>query len=583
MEALPYLLKVNICWVVFYACYWLLFRKHTFFMLNRAYLLFSLIVSFIIPAVELQETVSIVESAAAVVTASGPVIAADVTPDTNYTAYLLLACYCAGAVSMAVALIKAIVQVHRIVQSGISVPMQAYHLVVSQREYARSGSFSFLKWMIISNEDYEQNFEPIFAHEMVHIRQWHTLDILLIEILKVLFWFNPALWLYKRALQDTHEFLADEQAADRDHYAAFLLTYAKSAISTSVTNQFFNASLLKKRIHMIYRHRTAAWLRGKYLLLLPVLALAVVLMAARKYVSEEKNSGTKIENAIGNGNGIGLIAVKGIVTDESRLPVPNAAITFSGTYESTVTTTTGSFEIGNIPRGATMTVTHDDFLEYTQKIRKTNTGYHVRLKSNARPLLTKAERQAAKRMPANSEPARILLDRWPGLPNRSNFVATTLKYPKQAILDRVEGQVSVSFLIDTVGNVSDPRIEKGVRKDLDNEALRIVSLMPKWRPAQKNFKPVAVRYTMNVAFNIAVDTLPLAVKEKTPGFWGNRSVYAPARTGPIGNQLVKAVFDPSTINLHDTTPPKTYLHRFGFAVAPPPGKHVDIKIKLPKK
>ncbi|PSL22458.1 M56 family metallopeptidase [Dyadobacter jiangsuensis] len=579
MEALPYLLKVNICWVVFYGCYWLLFRKHTFFMLNRAYLLFSLIVSFIIPALELQQTVSVVESAGAAVIATGTVIVGEVTPNTNYTAYLLLACYCAGAISMAIALIKAILQVCQIVRSGISVPMQEYQLVISQRQYARSGSFSFLKWMIISNDDYEQNFEPIFTHEMVHIRQWHTLDILLIEILKVLFWFNPALWLYKRALQDTHEFLADEQATDRDNYATFLLTYAKGAISSSVTNQFFNASLLKRRIHMIYRNRTAAWLRGKYLLLLPVLALAVVLMAARKYVSEERNTETK------NKYGTGLISVKGIVTDESGLPVTNAAITFSGTYESTVTNTTGNFEVNNIPRGSTITVIHDDFLRYTQKIRKPNAEYHIRLKSNAKQLLTKQERSAAKRMLAGNESSRIPLDRWPGLPGRSNFIAMTLKYPEQAILDGVEGHVSVSFHIDTAGIVSDAKIEKGVRKDLDNEALRIVRMMPRWRPAEKNFKPVAVRYTMNIAFNIAVDTLPLAVRQTAPpGFWGNRSIYSPAKTGPIGDKLVRELFEKSVLDLRDSTPPTTKLQRFRIAMYRPlPGKMVDMRIKLPKK
>lgn len=579
MEALPYLLKVNICWVTFYGCYWLLFRKHTFFMLNRAYLLFSLIISFVIPALELQQTVSVVESAGAAVTATGAVIVGKVAPRTNYTAYLLLACYCAGAISMAIALIKAILQVYQIVRSGTSVPMQEYHLVISQRRYARSGSFSFLKWMIISNDDYEENFEPIFTHEMVHIRQWHTLDILLIEVLKVLFWFNPALWLYKRALQDTHEFLADEQATDRDHYATFLLTYAKAAISTSVTNQFFNASLLKRRIHMIYKNRTAAWLRGKYFLLLPVLALAVVLMAARKYVSQAKNTETK------NEYGIDLISVKGIVTNESGVPVPNAAITFSGTYESTVTTATGNFEVSNIPRGSTITVVHDDFFRYTQKIRKRNAEYHIHLKSNAKQLLTKQERRAAKRMLASNEPARILLDRWPGLPGRSNFIATTLKYPKQAILDGVEGQVSVSFQIDTAGIVSDPKIEKGVRKDLDNEAMRIVRMMPRWRPAEKNFKPVTVRYTMHIAFNIAVDTLPLAMREKVPpGFWGNRSIYSPTKTGPIGDKLVRELFEKNILDLRDSTPPTTKLQRFRIAMHRPlPGKMVDMRIKLPKK
>lgn len=579
MEALPYLLKVNICWAVFYGCYWLLFRKHTFFTLNRAYLLLSLAISFVVPAIELQETVTIVENTSVSVIESGSVVVETAAASANPTGYLLLAGYCAGVVVMVIGLVNAILHVYRVVRSGINVPMQGYILVISQRRHTRSGSFSFLKWMIVSNDDYEQNFEPIFTHEMVHIKQWHTLDILLIEVLKAAFWFNPALWLYKRALQDTHEFLADEQATDRDYYATFLLTYAKSAIAASITNQFFNASLLKKRIHMIYRNRTAAWLRGKYLLLLPVLALAIALMAARKYIYE----GRRIRPE--NTQAFDLVTVKGIVTDESGVTMPNAAITFSGSYESTVTTTTGRFEVNNIPRGSTMTVEHNEFSPYTQKIRKSNNEYHVRLKSNTSALLTKKDKRAAKRTLAADERARILLDRWPGLPDRSNFIATTLRYPRQAILDGVEGQVSVSFLIDTTGTVSDPKIEKGVREDLDNEAMRVVRLMPRWRPAVKDFKRVAVRYTMNIAFNIAVDTLPLAVKERTPGFWGNRSIYSPAKTGPVGNKHLKELFESVTVDLRDSIPPTTTLHRYGYGYVHRPltEKPLDMKIKLRKK
>ena len=431
MEALPYLLKVNICWAVFYGCYWALFRKHTFFTLNRFYLLFSLLISFAIPAIELHETVAVTEMTTIVTPAVDSVIVAPARPGVDPIPYLLLTCYAAAVIAMLISLFRSLWQIRRIIRAGISVPMEGYHLVISQHRHSRSGSFSFLKWMIISNEDYERNFEPIFMHEMVHIRQWHTLDILLIELLKVLFWFNPALWFYKRALQDTHEFLADEQALDKDRYATFLVAYAKNAVVTSVTNQFFNSSLLKRRIHMMYQNRTAAWLRSKYLLLCPLLALAIALMAARKYVYEESNDAPENVKALDSGT------IKGIVQDESGAPAPNSVAVSAG---------------GN------------DKADLAQK-----------------------DNQAARQMEVPHERRRILLDRWPGPPyGKSKFIANTLKYPKQAFLEGAEGQVSVSFLIDTEGNISDPKIEKGVRKDLDNEAMRVVRLMPKWTPAQKD-------------------------------------------------------------------------------------------------
>jgi TonB family protein len=533
METLPYLLKVNICWVVFYGCYWLLFRRHTFFTLNRIYLLFSLAISFVIPSIELKQTVKLVERTTAVVTSSDSVTIGAETAYANSAEYLLLIFYCAGVAIMLIMLSKAVFDIYKIIRAGISVPMEDYQLVISQGRHIRSGSFSFLKWMVISNEDYEQNFEPIFTHEMVHVRQWHTMDILFIELLKAIFWFNPALWLYKRALQDTHEFLADEGVSDRDYYAHFLLSYAKSAIATSVANQFFNASLLKKRIHMIYQDRTATWLRSKYLLLLPVLGLAIALMAARKYVYQETNTHPqKAETP-------NLLSRKGHATDESRRPVGNAAATLSGSFE----------------------------------------------KSSQPPVVAKNNKPTNERSlapEAHTTPIRI--DRWPWLPGRTKFIFYTLKYPKQALVDGVEGQVSVSFLIDTDGNVSDPKIEKGVREDLDKEAVRVVGLMPRWTPAQKNNQPIAVRYTMNIIFNIAVDGLPLSVREKTPGFWGNRSIYAPAKTGPLGMKHLKELFEGTTVDLRDSVPPTTTLPWYRIAILHPlPEKQVDMRIKLPKK
>lgn len=581
MEALPYLLKVNICWAVFYGLYWILFRRHTFFFLNRCYLLFSLLISFVIPAIEFHETISVVESARAVATTSDSATIAQVKPGADPIRHFVISCYVVGVVIMLGALGKSLFQIYQIILTGISVPMQGYHLVIGHRQYSPGGSFSFLNWIIIGNDDYEQNFEPIFMHEMVHIRQWHTLDILLIELLKVFFWFNPILWLYKRALQDTHEYLADEQASDRDLYAAFLLSYARSALATSVANRFFNSSLLKKRIHMIYQDRTATWLRTKYLLFLPVLALAVALMSARKYVYEAKDSDPK------NIEAHKLVIVKGLVSDNSGLPVANAAVTFSGSDASTVTTLNGHFEIRGIPKGSVMTISHNDFLPYTQKVRKSINDYQIRLTSSRESVLAKKSKPLVNQSISDKEDAsRILLDRRPGLPDKDKFIAKTLKYPKQAVLDGIEGQVSISFLVDTEGNVSDPKIEKGVRKDLDNEAMRVVRLMPKWRPAQKNFKPVAVRYTMNITFNIEVDQLPQAVKETTPGFWGDRSIYSPAKTAPVGNTHLKEFFESTAVDLRDSTPPTTTLRGlgYGFVVGRPlTDKPLDMKIKLPKK
>jgi TonB family protein len=583
MEALPYLLKVNICWIVFYGCYWALFRKNTFFKLNRSYLLFTLLISFVIPTVELRETVTVISNNVSVgLPREEEGMVSQVGPENSVSFELVMtSLYLIGSGIMLLNLVLALLKIRKLVRAGTSEKRTGYQLVVSHRQHVRTGSFSFLQWLIISSEDYQHNSELIVAHELVHIRQWHTLDILLIEVLKIFFWFNPALWFYKQALQNTHEFLADEQALDRDRYASFLVSYTRNALITSVANQFFDSSLLKKRIYMIYQDRSAAWVKCKYLFLFPILAAMVALMASRKYDYERR---TELAKAAVDTE---LVTVKGLVTDEAGDPIANAAITFSDSYQNTVTSETGRFEIGNIPTGIQMTVFHRDFVPQIRRIGRKTDEYHIRLKSsNPSGLATLKKRQrniAASQV--STVDKSIRLDRWPMFPEgRNRFIANNLIYPQQALKDGVEGQVSVSFLIDVDGRLSDMKIEKGVRQDIDNEALRVVSSMPNWIPAKKNGEAIEVRYTMSIAFNIEVYQLPLSVKEKTPPFLGHKVTYIPPPMQPVTKAHLKRFFEGSEDVFQDSTPPVTKLLRYGYGIPPAVyGKRLDIRIKLPKK
>ncbi|WP_228713574.1 M56 family metallopeptidase [Arundinibacter roseus] len=135
--------------------------------------------------------------------------------------------------------------------------------------------------MVISPNDYANHFETVYNHEAVHIRQLHSIDILLVELLKIIFWFNPGIWLYKMALKETHEFLADEIARNKDEYATFLLSYAKHAPIRTISNQFFSSSLLKERIYMIYTNRSPQWMRGKYFLAVPLIVCMTLLFSVQ--------------------------------------------------------------------------------------------------------------------------------------------------------------------------------------------------------------------------------------------------------------------------------------------------------------
>lgn len=348
MDTLHYLLKVNLCWVIFYIAYWALFRKHTFFTGNRLYLVASLLAGMCIPALELREQVYPLAMESSLIRVASFTTASNAAEIDAANGPLIVLClYLAGVCVMLFFLLKALARIYIIIRSGVAIPMDGCRLVLSQGGYARGGSFSFLRWMVVSSDDYAAHFEPIFAHERVHIRQWHSLDILLIELLKVFFWFNPVLWLYKSSLQQVHEFLADAQAPDKDRYAAFMVSYARRAMSASVTSKFFNKSLLKQRIHMIYKQRTPKWMGWKYVSIFPLLAVTVMLMATRKYEYP------KMEADAGNINAGGAVA-EPLATDHETAPAPqakmrtkwqaNARVTRASLSTAVLKTTGGSNE-----------------------------------------------------------------------------------------------------------------------------------------------------------------------------------------------------------------------------------------------
>lgn len=284
METLLYLAKVNLFWVLFYLTYRLLLHNHTFFVWNRIYMIGSLLIAFLLPLVSFPEAV--VTSKPAIYAAANLPYMESPKPISWLATWspVLFALFAGGSLYLLSGLIRSIRDVFVMISQDDVLDLNGVRLVLLPHNEV--GSFSFFKWLVMNRRDYEENFEPILRHESVHIHQMHSLDIIFIELLKIVFWFNPVLWFYKRSLQEVHEYLADEHAPDRDGYARFLVAYAFNAPAAALTNHFFNGPLLKSRIKMIYKNRNAEWLRSKYFVVLPLICIVLVTTAARKRVVE---------------------------------------------------------------------------------------------------------------------------------------------------------------------------------------------------------------------------------------------------------------------------------------------------------
>lgn len=285
METLIYVAKVNLYWILFYACYWLLLRKHTFFHLNRFYLVGALLLSLALPSVQFVETVQLIPIAVdTIAKTSDYFTTVPVQQNFDLISFLIII-YAAGASYMLFKLLNGFYNLFRLIKQGEHVQLDDYTLILLPEVLPGStgvGSFSFFNLLVVSNNDYEYYFDTILQHEQVHISEAHSVDILLVEVLKVLFWFNPVLWCYKFSMREVHEFLADQQSKSRDSYAKFLVSYAQGASVELITNHFFNPSLLKQRVKMIYKNRTSNWLLYKYVMIIPVIGFTVLMTAGRK-------------------------------------------------------------------------------------------------------------------------------------------------------------------------------------------------------------------------------------------------------------------------------------------------------------
>ena len=295
---LVYILKSAACLAVFYLFYKLLMSRDTFHRFNRFALLGLLVLSSLLPLVEAS-----VNSPAAVqetmLTLEQLLLLADIQPEgesmaaTTPSATVLwlraaLLVYLTGIVFFIVRNLCSLARLGRLIRQGKREALDSYlpdrkeknvRLVVHDYDIA---PFSWMHWIVIARKDLEENGREILIHELAHIRNRHSWDLLLADLCIFVQWFNPAAWLLKQELQNIHEYEADEtvlrEGVNARNYQMLLIKKAVGTRLYSMANSF-NHSSLKKRITMMLKEKSNPWARAKYLYILPLAALAVTAFA----------------------------------------------------------------------------------------------------------------------------------------------------------------------------------------------------------------------------------------------------------------------------------------------------------------
>ncbi|MGV3762126.1 M56 family metallopeptidase [Parapedobacter sp.] len=290
MEWGYYLLEASAYLSALYAFYWLLLQGERFYVLNRFFLLASPILAFAIPFLSIQQaaTSSVVEEGlvgVSVTLVQGTMAAGKAVVTTAHGidwGWFISYMYVLGVVVVLFRLLRSLIVLLRLFYRGTKTREQGITMVWVKK---RIGPFSFFRWLFMPQGT--PPYEAVIIHERVHIRQWHSLDVLLFEIVRAFQWFNPFAHLLLRDAKLNHEYLADEQASLHEgayRYAMLLIGSACRMDNRLLVNPIFNHTQLKKRISMLETKKSAGIARLKYLLAVPVVAglLAISAFTVKK-------------------------------------------------------------------------------------------------------------------------------------------------------------------------------------------------------------------------------------------------------------------------------------------------------------
>lgn len=550
-----YFLKINVAIALFYAFYRLFFYKDTFFTWRRTALLCFFAVSAIVPLFNIQTWIEQQEPMAAMADLYATVVLPELTltpqPETDWKQ--LLADGIGIAYWLVVALLAArfLVQLTGIIRLGRRCPTQKIDDTTVHLLPRPEGPFSFFRWIFVYPDAHTgEELHEILTHERTHAQQWHSIDVMIGELACIVCWFNPFAWLMKREIRTNLEYMADEKVLETGHdsrtYQYHLLGLSHHKAAATIYNSF-NVLPLKKRITMMNKRRTRAIGRTKYLMFLPLAALLMIVSnieavarATQKITAEVMEAVTPAETPevqpqpeniaplpkqepdniapssqpemnvapIPQQEKSKKVTYKGkIVDDEAGNPISDVKIIIDHKYQSITKSTVnaqGEFRIETSPEASIL-------FEHTKSDGSKLVRFctpKVLAQMNPDNMVIELIPYIDIKTAATEADVYEVVENMPEFPNGGmtalmKYLSDNIRYPEAAHKAGIQGRVTVQFVVGKDGSIGNVSILRGVNADLDAEAIRVISSMPKWKPGTQKGEPVKVKYTVPVMFRLA--------------------------------------------------------------------------------
>ena len=468
-SVINFLLESGVSLALLSLIYVVFLRRETFLHLNRVFLLFSLAFSVLLPflhfriyepqAVVLNEvTVTPYRNLIEAITVYGQDLSGTLVRSISSSSFIILI-YLLGLLFFSLRFLFRIGQIAILIHRHPVQRNGKVKFVLIEKEFS---PFSFLSYVFIDpSKQNNIDYQEIVTHELEHIRQGHTFDVLILEVLTILQWFNPFMWILKKVIRENHEFLADRAVLDK---GANILRYKQLLLNQVVGFQLdianhFNSSLIRKRILMISRIKSSKIANLKYLAGALCLIVLVVIFACEKKETVGSESISNEQKIILDLDGQQLV----ITGDDVEAQVQK--LLSSGNYS--------------------VNKTEQDGITYMMAV--------------------KMDKLLPKTLEKNAE-VFFIAEEMPEFPGGDTalrkFIASSVKYPEIAVKNGVQGKVYVSFVVCNDGYIANAKITRGVDPSIDKEALRVVSALPRWKPGTQRGKAVNVQYTVPINFTL---------------------------------------------------------------------------------
>ena len=519
-----YFLKVNVAFVLFYAFYRLLFYKDTFFKLRRASLLAFFGLALLYPLLNIQEWVKEQEPMTEVIQIYSAMLPEmTVTPEvvvkTDWKGILLSASSYMYWGVMALLFVRFFIQLSSILLLAYRSRRTVIHGVPVYRLDKPAGPFSFFKMIFIHPESHsEKEIDEILTHECTHVFQWHSVDVMICELITVICWVNPFAWLLKREVRHNLEYLADntviQSGYDCKSYQYHLLGLAHHYQAAATLYNSFNVLHLKNRISMMNKKRSHGIGRTKYLIFIPLAAFLMLLSNIEAVARITGEIAAEAVAGVKEATEISVLSeddvkVSGQVIDDFNGPVIGANVIVKGTNVGTITDTEGYFVL-ETTKIAVLRFSFPGMKAKEVAVKDVQGKLKVQLYSDGSAQGSQSAPPPPPMSPQiSTDPSDLVftvVEVMPEFPGGQGallqFLAKSIKYPVIAQQNGIQGRVTCSFVVGKDGVIRNIEVIRGVDPSLDLEATRVISMMPKWKPGMQKGKEVSVKYTVPVTFRL---------------------------------------------------------------------------------